>query len=209
MKNKSTALYILLMSGVLSISACNDEQNNKAQNVADNISVKIDTAVADVKQGISNVASKVGIALAGNPDSNFVVKAGIDNNKELRLLQSGMDNGSSKELRDHAKMMIADHKKLGDGLKEYAAKKGYILIDGDHGKADEELATLNRKTKGDKWDKEWVDALTSGHKDAIELFENNKDKVKDPELKSMIIGTLPTIRSHYDMMKGMQDKMGK
>ena len=123
MKNKSTALYILLMSGVLSISACNDEQNNKAQNVADNISVKIDTAVADVKQGISNVASKVGIALAGNPDSNFVVKAGIDNNKELRLLQSGMDNGSSKELRDHAKMMIADHKKLGDGLKEYAAKK--------------------------------------------------------------------------------------
>ena len=145
----------------------------------------------------------------GNPDSSFVVKAAATNNAELKILQAGIDNGTDKELKAHARMMMADHKKLGEKVKAYADKKGYPLPDGDNGKADDEMAKLNQTAKGSDWDKEWVNHMVSAHQDAIDMFENGKMNVKDDDLRLIISGALPTLHSHLDMMKGLQDKMGK
>ncbi|MCW3120548.1 MAG: hypothetical protein JWQ38_40 [Flavipsychrobacter sp.] len=206
---KQTTLHILLVAAMLSVTACNDVQKNGANDAADSVMAKVDTLAADIKEGANKVADKVNNAINGNPDSNFVVKAALDNSKELRLLEAGASNGTDKELKAHAKMMITDHKKLAANVKAYATKKGYVLPEGDNGKADDELATLSKKTKGKEWDKEWTDALTSGHKDAVDMFEKAQNDVKDQELKDMITATLPTLRSHLDMMKGLQNKMGK
>ena len=83
-----------------------------------------------------------------------------------------------------------------------------IFVDGDNGKADDELATLNNKNRGAYWDKKWVDALVSGHNKAIELFEKAKDNVKDAELKDIINDALPTLQAHLDMMLQLQGKTG-
>jgi len=197
------------MAGMLSICACNNADSNKAKDAADSLATKVDTVTSDVSREASKVANKVENDLYPNPDSNFVVKASLDNNKELRLLEAGVANGTDKDLKAHAKMMIADHKKLGAGVKAYAAKKGYYPPEGDNGKADDELATLKNHTKGADWDKEWTDALTSGHTDAVDMFEKAKDKVKDPELQAMITNALPTLHAHLDMMKQLQDKLKK
>ena len=206
---KQTTLHILLMAGLLSVTACNDAQKNGAKDAADSVMAKVDTMAADVKQGAEKAADKVGNAFNSNPDSSFVVRASLDNAMELRLLQAGWDNGTDKELKAHAKMMITDHKKLAANVKAYATKKGYVLPDNDMGKADDELATLSKKTKGKEWDKEWTDALTKGHKDAVDMFEDSQNGVKDQELRDMIAATLPTLRSHLEMMKGLQEKLAK
>jgi putative membrane protein len=207
MKMKLTTLSILLLTGMVSVTSCNNNEANKTGETTDTTSKT--SVTEEVKQGAENVANKVENAFKGNADSNFVVNASLDNNKELRLLQAGADNGTDKELKAHAKMMITDHKKLGAEVKEYASKKGYVLPEGDNGKADDELGTLQKKTKGKDWDKEWTDALVSGHRDAIALFESNQNNVKDAELKTMITNALPTLHKHMDMVKNLQDKMGK
>jgi putative membrane protein len=206
---KRTGLHILLVAGLLSVTACNDTQKNGAKDAADSLAAKADTLGNNIKEGAEKMADKVDNAFHGTPDSNFVVKASLDNAKDIRLLQAGWDNGTDKELKAHAKMMIADHKKLATNLKGYATKKGYVLPDSDMGKADDELATLSRKTKGKDWDKEWTDALRKSHKDAIDMFEDSQNGVKDQELRDMITATLPTLRSHLEMMKGLQDKLEK
>lgn len=206
---KQTALHILLAAALLSVTACNDTQKNGAKDAADSLAAKADTLGNHIKEGAEKMADKVDNAFKGTPDSNFVVKASLDNAKELRLLQAGWDNGTDKELKAHAKMMIADHKKLAANVKAYATRKGYVLPDNDMGKADDELATLGNKTKGKEWDKEWADALTKGHKDAVDLFEDSQNGVKDQELRDMIAATLPTLRSHLEMMKGLQEKLAK
>ncbi len=206
---KQTALHILLAAALLSVTACNDTQKNGAKDAADSLMAKADTLGNKIKEGAEKAADKVESAFNSSPDSNFVVKASLDNAKELRLLQAGWDNGTDKGLKAHAKMMITDHKKLAANVKAYATKKGYILPDNDMGKADDDLATLSKKTKGKEWDKEWTDMLTKGHKDAVDMFEDSQNGVKDQELRDMIAATLPTLRSHLEMMKGLQDKMAK
>ncbi len=208
MKTRSITLHTLLMAGVLFASSCGNG-NNSAQNTADTAMAKVDTAAQAVKQGAQNMVNEAKNAMDSNPDSNFVVKAATTNMAELRILQAGLDNGTSKELKAHAKMMMTDHKKLGEGVKAYSAKKGYTLPTTDNGKADDEMAKLNGKTKGADWDKEWVDHMVSAHKDCIDMFENGSKNVKDAELKTIIDGALPTLHSHLDMMQQLQDKMGK
>ena len=203
--------HILLFAAMLTASACSNSGSSTTSTTdsSSTMSSKVDTAIKDVKQGAENVANDVKNAVDGNPDSNFVVKATVANLEELKVLQAGWDNGTDKELKAHAKMMIADHKKLGAKVKEYSGKKSYTLPDNDNGKGDDDLTALNKNTKGKDWDKAWVDKMVDGHNDAISLFEKYQDKVKDPDLKGMITDALPTLHAHLDMMKQLQDKMGK
>ena len=202
-------LHYLLIAGLLSVTACNNGQNNQAANMADSAAAKVDTAAQAVKQDVQKVANDVDNAVSGNPDSNFVVKAATVNMAELKVLQAGIDNGTSKELKAHAKMMMTDHKKLGAGVKAYSDKKGYTLPADDGGKGDDALSTINKSSKGNDWDKAWVDHMVSAHEDCIAMFEKAQNTVKDDELRTMITNALVTLHSHLDMMKEMQSGMMK
>ena len=197
--NKNATYLALIAATMLAVSSCNSSDTKSTEN-------KMDTTVSKMETATQNAVNDVKQAVVGNEDSNFVVKAAVTNNTELKILQAGIDNGTNKELKAHAKMMMADHKKLGDKVKAYATSKGYVLPDSTKGDA---LATINSKTKGADWDKAWVNHMVDAHKDCISMFEKGKDNVKDSALKTMIVDALPTLNAHLDMMKTLQDKMGK
>jgi putative membrane protein len=194
----STTLHMLLIAGLLSVTACNDAQNEKAENMADSAAAKVENVIDNAKD-----------AMNGNADSNFVVDATRDNMAEIKSIQAGLDRGTNKELKMHAKMMMADHKKMGAEVTALSAKLGYPLPANDDGKGDDAVASIDKNNKGNDWDKAWVDHMVSAHEDAIRLFEKGQNNVKNDELKTMIANALPTLRSHLDMMKQMQDKLGK
>jgi putative membrane protein len=148
-------------------------------------------------------------APAMNVDSNFVATVAAANSTELRILEAAGSRGTNKELKVHAKMMIADHKKLGEGVKAYAQKKNYPLPADDGSEAKNKLDGLDKNAKGAAWDKAWTDEMVNAHQDAINLFEKNANDVKDDELKKMINDALPTLHKHLDMMKDLQGKMNK
>ena len=202
MKKELTKLNILLLSGILVASGCNNSQNgNQSTTDSTTVSAKIDTAVQNLKQKAENLVN------VGNPDSDFVVKATIANKEEINILQAGIDNGTSKELKAHARMMLTDHKKLGDKVSAYASDKGYTLPADDNGKANDELTKLNSHSKGNDWDKAWVDFMVNAHSDDISMFEKAQNNAKDSTLKNMIGSALPVLQNHYDMVKQLQNNM--
>jgi putative membrane protein len=204
---KSTLPFILMLFALGFLTAC--DSTSTEGTTTETVGEKIDTAMQNIKEGAQNMADKVENAVRDNDDSDFVVEAMVDNNMDINMIQAGLDRGTDKELKGHAKMMMADHKKLGTEIKAYADKKGYKVPEGDDNKSKEKLDGLNKNTKGKEWDKAWVDAMVNGHEDDIRFYDRNSNDVEDPELKTMITNTLPALRSHRDMMKQLQDKLGK
>jgi len=207
MKKTITLLSIVSACCLLCATACNNSANNKTTSVADTVMTRVDTAMQDAKQAAQNAVNDVKADMNGNPDSNFVVKAATANAEEIVLIKAGIDMGTSKELKMHAKMMMTDHKGLAAKVKAYSAGKNYILPDGDNGKSADDMDKLNKNSKGADWDKAWVSMMIDKHNDAIDLFEKGQNNVMDADLKAIITNTLPTLHSHLDMMKQLQDKM--
>lgn len=192
-------LHTLLFVMTVTFSACSNETTTSTETTTD--------TTTTLKEGAENTMENVKDAMNGNQDSDFVVSAIRFNITELRILQAGLDNGTSNEVKSHAKMMIADHKKLGSAIERYSSSKNYSLPPTDEGKGDEEIADLNKKNRGADWDKAWVLEIIDAHDDAIEKFEKGRDNVKDSALKLIIIDALPKLRAHKNMMETTKDKM--
>lgn len=167
------------------------------------------TVADQMKSGVDTIADKINsiFSNSNNPDSSFVLNAGTQNDDEMKLLQAGISKGTSAELKNHAKMMLADHKKMGQEVKAYAAKKKYSTLSPSDSKAADELKDINSHTVGADWDKAWTDKLVDGHEKTVRLFEKGQTSVKDPTLSGMITKTLPTLKNHLTMVQGLQNSL--
>ena len=184
-------------SSTTGLSDTGSDISNTAKNMGDKMNGTVDT-----------LAGKMNSIFSGsNPDSSFVLSAGTQNEDEMKLLQAGIDKGTSAELKAHAKMMLADHKKMGQEVKAYAGKKKYATMSPSDSKAADELKDINTHTVGKDWDKAWTDKLVDGHEKTVSLFEKSQNNVKDSVLNGMITKTLPTLHSHLTMVQGLQTSL--
>lgn len=202
MTTNLTKLGVLACACAISLTACQSTDNKP-------MSDKVDTVAANIKEGAKEVVENVKEAFKKNDDSDFVVNATLTNKMELNMLEAGVSNGTDKDVKAHARMMIADHKKLGDKVKAYADSKGYLLPADDMGKSKDKLESLNKNTKGKDWDKAWADDMVDDHDKAISQFEGAQNDVKDSTLKGLITDALPTLRKHKDMAQKLKDKFSK
>lgn len=174
------------------LTACNSETSNKMEAEADTLGNNIEAAVENVGDNM------------GDNDTTFVRDAVKMNKMELAMLELGTKMGTDAELKKHAKMMIADHEKLGNKVAAFATKAGIRLDD----IATEELKPMD-EPKGSKWDEEWLEDMKDAHKKTISEFEDAQDDVKDAELKGIIAEALPTLRAHLDMVTKMEEAKDK
>lgn len=202
------------------ITSCGNENSDSATKMGDSTSTGMTETGGDIsgtaknmgdqiKGGTDTLADKINAVFSSstNPDSSFVLNAGTQNEDEMKLLQAGLAKGTSKELKAHAKMMMTDHKKMGQEVKTYAATKKYSTMSPSDSKAADDLKDINSHTVGKDWDQAWTDKLLAGHEKTIRLFEKGQNNVKDPTLNSMITKTLPTLQSHLTMVQGLQTSL--
>lgn len=212
---KPAIKHYLLVAGLATLAACNNNGNGQANSTdttisghlkqaAQNLGAATDQAADKLKDAASTTASDIKARLNANPDSAFIVRASRSNDKELQMIQAGLNNGTSASLKSVARKMQADHQQLKKDLNELAASKGYpVTADADAGKAIDELGN----DKGNNWDKAWVAHMINDHKQDISDYEAAKDKVKSQQLRVSIINTLPVLRSHLEMLQNLQDRM--
>lgn len=187
-------ISFLFLSGSILLGACNTQTGQKVENAMDTAGQKIENAVDTVKANIQE-----------NRDEDFVQDVIKANAGEIHLLTLAEQKGTNKELKSHAKMMLADHKKLADQMQEYAKKKNITAnIDSNDMKS-----SFDTDKPGADWDKNWTDKMVDAHQNTIDKFEKKEKNAKDEELKNMVSATLPTLRSHLNMMKELQAKLQK
>lgn len=137
-------------------------------------------------------------------DEDFVTDVIEDNAEEIAWLRMGSANGTDAELRTHAEHMLADHQKMDTDMRKFAMTKNISLNKVDTiGKVDID------DPKGKEWDEEWAEEMVEMHEKTIKRFERAQDRVKDAELKTTITNTLPTLRSHLDMAKKLEERLDK
>jgi putative membrane protein len=135
---------------------------------------------------------------------NFWSKAAQGGMAEVELAKLALQKSQNADVKKFAQMMVTDHTKANDELKSLAAKKS-VALPTDLGSHKSTLDDLNGKTGAD-FDKAYVAAMVEDHETDVDLFEDNTDN-SDADIKAFTTKTLPTIKSHLEMIKGIQSKM--
>lgn len=148
---------------------------------------------------VTNVNSNTAVV-----QDNFWTNAAEGGMAEVEMGRLALQKSQNADVKKFAQMMVTDHTKANDELKALAAKKNVVLPTdtGSHKSTLDKLKGLS----GAEFDKAYVDAMVEGHEDTVDLFEDNADD-SDADIKAFATKTLPTLKSHLQMIKDIQSKM--
>jgi putative membrane protein len=158
-------------------------------------------------------------------DRSFVDKATIAGMTEVELGRMASEKGMSAEVKKFAMMMIEDHTKSGEALKQVATTHNVpqpAAIDEDHRELRDKLAAL----QGAEFDREYMAAMVEGHEDVVDLLESRTDRAgligedknaparaeqSDNPVTSAInqwaTTTLPRTRHHLEEARRIQNQL--
>jgi len=141
-------------------------------------------------------------------DADFLVKAEEINLEEILIGRLAQTRGTTTRVKELGKMMETDHTRASTDLQALAAKKQVTLpttLTDDGISANKKLMD----TESADFDKEYVDMMISGHKDAISKFEKASTDADDPEIRNWAASMLPVLRQHLDDFKTDQKQLEK
>ena len=158
-------------------------------------------------------------------DRDFVEDLTVAGMAEVELGKMAMERGASAEVKQFADMMVKDHSKAGDELKQVAMRHSIPLpagLDSPH----QELRTKLSNLSGAEFDREYMSAMVDGHETVVDRlqtrasedrFGDNKGTVKpessdnrvEADLNQWAAAALPTVRHHLDEAKRIHDGLGR
>jgi putative membrane protein len=205
---KRIALLPVVFVAALSF-ACNAD--NRTTN--DNRTIENDSTVGTTGDSVS----------AG--DRDFVEDVAVANMAEVELGKMAMERGVSAEVKKFADMMVKDHSKAGDELKQIAMQHS-IPIPAGLDEKHQDLKTKLSNAKGADFDREYMNAMVDGHQDVVDRLQTraSEDRIGDdkgsvkPErsdnpteaaLNEWSATALPTVRHHLDEAKRINDGLGR
>jgi len=140
--------------------------------------------------------------------SSFTTKAAQGGMSEVQLGNLALAKGQSADVKLFAQQMITEHTKANNDLKEIAAKKS-VALPTDTNNAQKSLMEKLSALSGAEFDKEYVKAMVEDHEKDVEEFKAQAESGTDEDIKAFAAKNLPTLQSHLDMIKGIQNRMMK
>jgi putative membrane protein len=167
----------------------------------------IDTSGTDTSGTTSTTSTSGGTVSSLDPaDKDFVMKTAQASMAEVTLGQMASSKATSPDVKNFANRMVSDHGKANDELKQLAQNKGLTLpadVDAESKKTADKLT----KASGNDFDKQYMTAMVDGHEKVVKEFEKKSKDAKDPDLKTWVTNTLPTLQDHLKMAKETKSKL--
>jgi putative membrane protein len=139
-------------------------------------------------------------------DAKFVKTAAQSGMMEVRMGQLITESAQSKALRDFGQRLVTDHTKANQELTEMAARKGVSPPTQPAEKHEKMLDQLS-KLKGSEFDRAAIQHGVMHHQEDVQLFERATQSLKDAELKAFAEKTLPVLKQHLELAKGLQSNV--
>jgi putative membrane protein len=139
-------------------------------------------------------------------DTIFAAKAAVGGMAEVALGKMAVTKSSDAKIKDFGNMMVTDHGKANDELKEIARKENIVLpatLDAEHQAKSDSLSKLS----GKDFDKAYVAAMIEGHKKTLALMQSEAASGKDADLKAFAAKTAPVVQTHLDAINKISDGM--
>ncbi len=196
-KQLKTSVLLLSISILLAIgAACSNEPGSNGTASSEPI-VKTDPA---------NPASDKGDAVITGGDLAFVINTAPGGLGEVELGRLAASKAQSADVKAFGQKMVEDHSKVIEDVKLLMVQKKVLLppdVMPTH------IETMNKLSKlsGADFDKEYVKAMVEDHEKDVAEFENVSKTATDADVKAFAAKTLPTLKMHLEMIKGIAGKM--
>jgi putative membrane protein len=141
----------------------------------------------------------------GTDPGSFVKKAAQGGMTEVALSKAAATKSQDAKVRKFASQMVADHGKANDELASIAKKKGLDVprsLDSEHQAV---VQRINNQSGAD-FDAAYSKQMVSDHEKTVALFEGGT-KSADPELAAFARKTLPTLKEHEHMTNELPGAM--
>ena len=137
-------------------------------------------------------------------ERNFVQDQLKDGAREVELGQLAEKRAASPDVKEFAAMMVQDHTRAGNKLKDVARKEN-VEVDNDNNARDdvEKLSKLS----GAEFDKEYVDLMVKDHKDAVDALQDQANNADHADVKTWAAETLPRVKHHLEVAQQIQDRL--
>lgn len=142
-------------------------------------------------------------------DSDFAVEAADGGLYEVQLATLALTRATSPEVKKFAQMMVDDHSKVNQELKDLAGKKGIALPDVMGEKKQERYYEFERDEKKENFDKKFMEQMVDDHEEDVKNFEKEAENGEDPDLKSWAAAKLSALRHHLEEAKRINDSLKK
>ena len=134
--------------------------------------------------------------------SDFAMKAANGGMAEVAAGKMAVQKASSQRVKDFAAMMVSDHSKANDELKQKATSQNITLPASIADDDQKMLDKLNMKS-GKDFDKAYMDMMLSDHKKTIALFQTEASSGTNAVLKDFATATLPTLQKHLTAVQSI------
>jgi len=191
---------ILSIFAICALAACKKRETTVADNsqdtmaVNDNITPAITDSATVSDSATTNITNGENTNIS-NQDKMFADTAAKGGMMEVMTGQLAADNASDASVKALGQMMVKDHTKANNELKQWASNAGYTLptnLDADQQKKYDDLKTK----KGADFDRMYTDLMVADHKKVIAAFKKETSEGHDNALKSFAGKTLPTLEHH-------------
>jgi len=160
-----------------------------------------------IKSEPAKPPSDKGDSVVTGGDLDFMNGAAPGGMAEVELGKMAVSKSQNADVKAFAQKMIDDHTKAGADLKALAAQKK-VMLPPDVMPAHKQLMEKLSKLSGADFDKEYVKAMIEDHEKDVTTFESVSKTAGDADVKAFATKTLPTLKMHLEMIKGLSDKMG-
>lgn len=193
-----------LIIGAIFFSACNGNSSSGKMS-ADSTSNAM-SSNNDTGKMMSSSSDTSKMIMVGDDAKKFSKEAAEGGMMEVQLGKIAMKNSETQAIKDFGKMMVDDHTKINNDLKDLAAKKMVDLPSLVSDSQQKEIDKLTKET-GKTFDKDYVSMMIKDHKDDINAFKKAEDKISDGDYKNFIANALPTLQKHLDAIEAINKKM--
>jgi putative membrane protein len=141
-------------------------------------------------------------------DAEFATEVADGGMLEVKLGQLAQTNSNSAQVKQFGQMMIDDHSKAGEELKNLARSKNISLPSSLSDKCQKKYDDLAGK-KGEEFDKAYSKLMVKDHEDDVDKFKKEGEKGRDGDLKSWASGKVATLEHHLRAAKEMDEAVRK
>jgi putative membrane protein len=139
-------------------------------------------------------------------DQTFLKEAAEGGLAEVELGQLAVEKSSNEDVKRFAQLMVEDHGKANEDLKQLATQKGVSLPSEPTAKQKAKKEQLS-KLSGDEFDRAYMSDMLKDHKADIAAFEKESDSGNDSDVKRFASQALPTLRAHLKQAESVTGKI--
>jgi putative membrane protein len=150
-------------------------------------------------------------ATPGNPPAvalsteDYVGKAAAGDLFEIESSQLALETSKNEGVVAFARMMIEDHTRMVDALKEVVVGSGLDIPIPTAPEGDEAQRLVALRAAGDDFDRQYVGLQLQAHEQALTLHEAYAESGENAELRAIATTAVPVVTAHLEEIRRLAE----